>query len=339
MRAYSRLLCTVLLFSAAAVAWACAPGEERSGTNAAAPRAPAVDPNAATTPGMASPTAPSAPDAPTPNSTTAGDAAGTTGVPMPPPGPSDPAGATAAPTTGDGETVAGTTGTTTTTTTTTTTGNGTTSGPNPVSPAPSTEITVVGQIAFADETGVVDPGLLANAEVFLKGFPDKLVQTDATGAFELIVDVSGMGLLDGDAFTVFLWKTIGSRGDVGFKRLGAAKSITASIGETVDLQTVELTFTRDLRMSFQSSVGDAALGEAEHCKFDVEGIGSVLPSRFVGGIGKYVVDYLPAGTYHVVASCDDHAPLEADVPVAAATRLDEWTGYPSLGSPVVLTHL
>ena len=193
-------------------------------------------------------------------------------------------------------------------------------------------LTVTGVLQISPQvappSGIEAGEVIEGAQVFMREFPDQVVETDEAGAFVLNVQLdnpTATTSLLSSSYEVFMWYTVDNPGgDLSSVRLGASESVTGVAGATVDLDTVSLAYTTGLHLFLynSSNQSEALLG----CEVSVTGLSSQLLTAEIGN-GRYDVDYLPDSQYQLVLSCDGYQEKTETVTVAVGDNIDDWDTY------------
>ena len=192
--------------------------------------------------------------------------------------------------------------------------------------ATGTSVTLRGNLALSNDVTDVD-GLTAGqklqgATVFVEGFPEQEARSNEQGQFELVFNVNAVALAEG-SYQLVMWYTqkstdaSSSWGDIE-ARVGARKEITlpGGGGGQLDVETVELTYTKLATLKLQDKDSGAALSV---CRISVPAYDFQL---FVDEFeaGSYRIDYLPKGDYTAVTHCAGYADKSVSLSIEGATK-------------------
>jgi hypothetical protein len=195
----------------------------------------------------------------------------------------------------------------------------------------STEITVSGTLALdseisSDDSDGLSPGdAIEGAAVFLKGFPDDVVESDSTGAFTLQIDVGeekALELTEGNAdleeFTILMWKKTDKR------LFGTSEDILPVPGEETEIGSFSLTYTNAIHFHVSDETTDEYI--ASDCEITVEGFKDKIPTK-KKSFGKYDSQYMPPDDYEFIFDCEGYKLKKFTFAVPPASSNGAWVTH------------
>ena len=178
-------------------------------------------------------------------------------------------------------------------------------------PSPSGEtVSLLGTLAVG--SGVTgEPGLdsgtaVKGATVFLEGFPESEVTSDASGAFTLQIELPEGQSLKNQNHNIVMWFTSPQQGSVieswpkESLRIGARRPLVIDASaQTQEVGSVDLNYTSRVRFSIKEESSGKGV---DHCWI------SLPKYRFFTffknlGDGEFRLDYLPPGNYDLNLRC------------------------------------
>ena len=192
-----------------------------------------------------------------------------------------------------------------------------------------TDLVISGQLSLDEGISEVD-GLSAGAaivgaNVFVEGFPEQEVKTDAQGKFALNITVPSAALL-ANSYQVVMWYTEANANssiiswDTEAVRIGAKKEISYDgSSNELDIGSVSLQYTKKAKITLIDAVSSSGIS---NCWVEIPDYGFQLIVKSKGE-GTYLVDYLPEGTYKLNFDCSGYEVRSETIQIEKAEKLGE----------------